>query len=148
MIKAIDHLGIITNDLQKSVEFYTDVLGFSISAKIEMDDAGFSAIFVEKNGSKIELMGYRGEIPKRSEGIEIKLGGGSIPINDHITFTVDDIANTVAELKEKGVEFCLEPINLEGGMKLASFKDPNGVLIELVEHPRFNVNKIYLRNFP
>ncbi len=55
------------------------MLGFSISAKIEMDDAGFSAIFVEKNGSKIELMGYRGEIPKRSEGIEIKLGGVQFP---------------------------------------------------------------------
>ena len=37
MIKTIDHIGILTKDLQKSVEFYTDVLGFSISAKIEMD---------------------------------------------------------------------------------------------------------------
>jgi len=33
MIKTIDHIGIITNNLQQSV-FYTDVLGFSISAKI------------------------------------------------------------------------------------------------------------------
>ncbi|MFZ3167850.1 MAG: hypothetical protein WA130_09565 [Candidatus Methanoperedens sp.] len=33
-----------------------------------MDDVGFSAIFVEKNGSKIELMGYKGAIPKRSGG--------------------------------------------------------------------------------
>jgi catechol 2,3-dioxygenase-like lactoylglutathione lyase family enzyme len=136
MIKTIDHIGIMTNDLQQSVNFYTDVLGFSVSAKIEMDDAGFSAIFVEKNGSKIELMGYRGAIPKRSDGIEIKLGGGSIPINDHITFSVDDLGATVTELKEKGVEFGIEPIQLEGGMKLASFKDPNGVLIELVEHPK------------
>ena len=132
MIKTIDHIGIMTNDLQKSVEFYTDVLGFSISTKIEMDDVGLSAIFVEKNGSKIELMGYRGAILERSEGIEIKLGGGSIPINDHITFTVDDIGATITELKEKGVEFGLEPIEVEGGMKIASFKDPNNVLIELV----------------
>ncbi|MCE8427474.1 MAG: VOC family protein [Candidatus Methanoperedens sp.] len=136
MIKTIDHIGIITNNLQQSVEFYTDVLGFSISAKIEMDDAGFSAIFVEKNGSKIELMGYRDEIPKRSEGIEIKLGGSSIPINDHITFSVDDIGATVTDLKEKGVIFYLEALQLEGGMKLASFKDPNGLLIELLEHPK------------
>lgn len=136
MIKAIDHIGIITNNLQKSVEFYTDVLGFSISTKIEMDDIGFSAIFVEKNGSKIELMGYRDEIPKRSEGIKINLGGSSIPINDHITFSVDDIGATVTDFKEKGVIFYLEPVQLEGGMKLASFKDPNGVLIELVEHPK------------
>jgi len=135
MIKTIDHIGIMTNDLQQSVEFYTDVLGFSVST-IEMDDVGLSAIFVEKNGSKIELMGYRGAIPKRSEGIEIKLGGDLIPINDHITFSVDDIGATVTELKEKGVEFVLEPIQVEGGMKIASFKDPNGVLIELVEHPK------------
>ena len=101
MIKTIDHIGIITNNLQQSVEFYTDVLGFSISAKIEMDEVGFSATFVEKNGSRIELMGYRDEIPKRSEGIEIKLGGSSIPINDHITFSVDDIGATVTELKRK-----------------------------------------------
>ncbi|MGB8218725.1 MAG: hypothetical protein WCE94_15610 [Candidatus Methanoperedens sp.] len=40
------------------------------------------------------------------------------------------------EFKEKGVIFDLEPLQLEGGMKLASFKDPNGVMIELVEHPR------------
>jgi catechol 2,3-dioxygenase-like lactoylglutathione lyase family enzyme len=101
-----------------------------------MDDTGFSAIFVEKNGSRIELMGYRGAIPKRSKGIEIKLGGDLIPINDHITFSVDDIGATVNDLKEKGVVFCLEPVQLEGSMKLASFKDPNGVLIELVEHPK------------
>jgi lactoylglutathione lyase len=136
MIKTIDHIGILTNDLQQSVDFYTDVLGFSISAKIEKDDVGFAAIFVEKNGSRIELIGYRGKIPKRSESIEIKLGEGSIPINDHITFTVDDIEATVTEIKEKGVEFGLEPIQVEGGMKIASFKDPNGVLIELVEYPK------------
>ncbi|MCZ7402267.1 MAG: VOC family protein [Candidatus Methanoperedens sp.] len=135
MIKTIDHIGILTNDLQRSAEFYTEVLGFSLCAKIEMADVGFSAIFVEKNGIKIELMGYMYEIPNRSEGIEIKLGGSPISINDHITFSVDDIEATVTELKEKGVIFCLEPVELEGGMKLSSFKDPGGVLIELVEHP-------------
>jgi glyoxylase I family protein len=134
MIKTIDHIGIMTNDLQKSVEFYTDVLGFSVSRKMEMAEAGLSEVFVEKDGSKIELMGYTEQIPKRSEGIEIKLGGSSIPINDHITFSVDNIGATVAELKGKGVIINLEPIQLEGGMKLASFKDPNSVLIELVEH--------------
>jgi len=48
MIKAIEHIGIMVNDVQQSVEFYTVVLGFSITDKIEMDDVGFSAIFVEK----------------------------------------------------------------------------------------------------
>lgn len=132
MIKAIEHIGILTDDLQRSVEFYTDVLGFSISMKIEMDEVGLSAVFVEKDGCKIELIGYR-DIPERSEGIEIKIGGKSLRLNDHITFSVDDIEATATELKKKGVVFELEPVQLEDSMKLASFKDPNGLLIELVE---------------
>lgn len=131
MIKTIDHIGIMTNALQQSVEFYTDVLGFSISRKIEMGE--FSAVFIEKGGNKIELMGFK-DVPKHPEGVELKIG--SIPLNDHISFSVDDIETTVTEFKEKGVVFDLEPIELEGGNKLASFKDPNGVSIELVEHPQ------------
>ena len=73
----------MTNALQQSVEFYTDVLGFSISRKIEMDE--FSAVFIEKGGSIIELMGSK-EFSKRPEGIELKIG--SIPLNDHISFSV------------------------------------------------------------
>ncbi len=48
---------------------------------------------------------------------------------------MEDIEDTVIELKKKGVKLDLEPMQLEGGMKLASFKDPNGMLIELVENP-------------
>jgi lactoylglutathione lyase len=136
MIKSIEAIVIMVNDLQKSVEFYTDVLGFSISNKIEMAEMGLSAVFVEKDGSRIGLMNYKGKkIPKRSDIDKIKLGESSIPINDHLTFSVDDIEATTTELKEKGVVFDLEPIQVEGGIKVAMFKDPEGVQIELVEHP-------------
>ena len=136
MIKAIECIVIMVNDIQKSVDFYTDVLGFSISNKIEMAEMGLSAVFVEKDGSRIGLMNYKGKkIPKRSDIDKIKLGESSIPINDHLTFSVDDIEDTTTELKGKGVVFDLEPIQVEGGIKVAMFKDPEGVQIELVEHP-------------
>jgi catechol 2,3-dioxygenase-like lactoylglutathione lyase family enzyme len=87
MIKNIDHIGILTSDLEKSVKFYTGVLGFSIAMKMEMAEAGLSAVFVEKAGSKIELMEYRGKnAPRRSKGVEISIGVHSIPINDHTPF--------------------------------------------------------------
>jgi catechol 2,3-dioxygenase-like lactoylglutathione lyase family enzyme len=136
MIKTIEAIVIVVNDLQKSVEFYTDVLGFSISNKIDMAEMGLSAVFVEKDGSRIGLMNYKGKkISKRSDNDKIKLGESSIPINDHFTFSVDDIEDTATELKGKGVIFNLEPISLEGGIKVAFFKDPDEVQIELVEHP-------------
>ncbi len=136
MIKAIDHIGIMTNDLEKSTIFYTDILGFSISMKMEMAESGLSAVFVERAGSIIELMRYTGKkSPMRSKGYSIAIGEHSIPINDHISFSVHNIPDTAVELKEKGVIFDLEPMELEGGIKLASFKDPDGVVIELIEHP-------------
>ena len=77
----------MVNDIHKSVEFYTDVLGFSISNKIDMAEAGLSAVFIEKDGSRIGLMNYKGKkIPKRSEFGKIKLGEISLPINDHYHF--------------------------------------------------------------
>jgi lactoylglutathione lyase len=137
MIKTIECIVIMVNDIQKSVEFYTEVLGFSISNKIDMAEAGLSAVFVEKEGSRIGLMNYKGKkIPKRSEMGKIKLGKSSIPMNDHITFSVDDIEATTTELKGKGVVFDLEPIQVEGGIKVAFIKDPEGVQLELVEYPK------------
>jgi catechol 2,3-dioxygenase-like lactoylglutathione lyase family enzyme len=136
MIKTIEAIVIMVNDLPKSVEFYTYVLGFSISNKIDMAEVGLSAVFVELDGSRIGLMNYKGKkIPKRSEIAKIKLGESSIPINDHLTFSVDNIEDTTTELKGKGVVFNLEPISMEGGIKVAFFKDPEGVQIELVEYP-------------
>lgn len=134
MIRSIDHIGILTDNLQESIEFYTGVLGFSISTKMEMDEIGLSIVFVEKNGSKIELMGLR-NVHERAEDIKIQLGDRVLPINDHVTFSVDDIEATVTQLKGKNVTFEMDPIELEGGMKIAYFKDPGGALIELVEHP-------------
>ncbi len=136
MIKTIDHIGIMTNDLEKSIQFYKDVLGFSIAMKMEMAEAGLSVAFIEKQGSKIELMEHIGKnAPKRSKGVKIALGGSSIPVNNHISFSVDKIEETVNEFKEKRVVFDQDPIQLEGGIKLAYIKDPDGSLIELVEHP-------------
>ena len=137
MIKTIEAIVIMVNDLQTSVDFYTDMLGFSISNKIELAEMGLSTVFVEKDGGRIGLMNYKGKkIPKRSDIDKIKLGESSIPINDHLTFSVDDIEATTTELKEKGVVFDLEPMQVEGGIKVAFIKDPEGVLLELVEYPK------------
>jgi hypothetical protein len=49
-----------------------------------MADAGFSAVFVEKGGIKIELMNYKGKnVPKRLDVAKLRIGVSSIPINDH-----------------------------------------------------------------
>ncbi len=49
------------------------------------------------------------------------------------TFNVDDIQETYAELKEKGVEFVKEPAQEEWGGWFATFKDPDGNYLQIFE---------------
>ena len=58
---------------------------------------------------------------------------------------MDNIEATTTELKGKGVVFNLEPIQLEGGIKVAFFKYPEGVQIELVEPLLIKDIKIKIR---
>ncbi len=47
-------------------------------------------------------MEYRGKkVPKRFEVAKLKLGGGSIPIDDHLAFSVEDMESTANELKRR-----------------------------------------------
>ncbi len=49
------------------------------------------------------------------------------------TLNVDDIQETYAELKEKGVEFIKEPAQEEWGGWFATFKDPDGNYLQIFE---------------
>ncbi len=50
---------------------------------------------------------------------------------DHIGFKVADLDAAAAELKGKGAEFLMEPIEIAPGVKIAFVIGPDGVMIEL-----------------
>ncbi len=47
---------------------------------------------------------------------------------------VSDIDKTTKELQEKGIKFVGGHVDTPSGTKIAFFKDPNGVEIELIQH--------------
>ncbi|NAZ85647.1 VOC family protein [Kineococcus indalonis] len=51
----------------------------------------------------------------------------------HVGFKVDRVDPHVEQLKAAGVQFQLEPIEAEGGVRITFFRDPDGTLLELVE---------------
>jgi catechol 2,3-dioxygenase-like lactoylglutathione lyase family enzyme len=51
----------------------------------------------------------------------------------HIGFTVSDIDARAAALRAQGVRFRMEPKNAYGGVRIAFFYDPDGVLLEFVQ---------------
>ena len=65
-------------------------------------------------------------------------GVGDPPVSpyqglDHFGFLVRDIDKVVAELKDKGAEFTMEPNDIRPGVRIAFLRAPEGVSIELLE---------------
>jgi lactoylglutathione lyase len=52
---------------------------------------------------------------------------------EHIGLTVDDIDVAVADLRAKGAEIAVEPMDYSAGTRLAFIRGPDGVMIEIVQ---------------
>jgi lactoylglutathione lyase len=124
MIKKIEHIGIRVKDLERSVSFYSNVLGFMVRGRMENKTTGLKIAFVRVGDSEIELLQYpdQGEEP---------LPAGVIA---HIAFRVDAIEDVLARLMEAGVELRdQQPREVFGDTKIAFFYGPDGEVLELYQ---------------
>jgi len=140
-MKNIRHFGIVVTDIEKSLEFYRDTLGFKIKIDALEEGKFIDAILGLKgvkvrtvkmaadDGNLIELLWYQSHKGKKIENKEIFDIGAS-----HPAFTVENLDDEYKRLKEKGVKFIFSPqISPNGKAKVAFCYDPDGVPIELVE---------------
>ena len=113
MIVGIDHIEILVEDLEKSVDFYK-LLGFEMvnwteeerTVEMKAGDANFDIIEITEERNEVGL--------------------------HHIAFLVDDVDKTVKEWKEKGVEITLEPMVSErSGRRLSAMKDVDGIMHQI-----------------
>ena len=140
MIKDIRHTGIVVVDLEASIHFYRDLLGFQIAK--QMEEAGdyidnISSLrnvkvttvkMTSPSGQMIELLKYHSH-PVEQKTCEICESGIS-----HIAFTVDDLDTEYERLKGKGIQFNSPPqLSPDGYAKVTFCRAPEGTLIELVE---------------
>lgn len=140
MIKNIRHTGIVVSDLEKSLNFYKDLLGFKITK--QMDEAGkyIDAVLAMSHvkvttikmtapdGQIIELLYYHSH-PRKQKPREICDIGIA-----HIAFTVNDLDQVYDRIKAEGVPFNSPPqLSPDGYAKVTFCLAPEGTLIELVE---------------
>jgi catechol 2,3-dioxygenase-like lactoylglutathione lyase family enzyme len=129
MFKRIDHVEIVTDQPERTVEFYTEVLGFEVKARDRATRSGLGVpldlVYLELGGTTIELLSYDGALvapAPREEHLGCRM----------IALEVDDMNSTLACLQEKGVEDVWGPVTREGYAR-AEICDPNGFRIELRE---------------
>jgi lactoylglutathione lyase len=140
---AFSHFGICVRDLERSLRFYCDGLGFEqaeshaigseFARLMDLDDVTVTSQFIRRGPTAIELLAFTDPVP---------VGDGSRrPVHrlglTHLSFRVRDLEATLERLVELGgavVESSRTVIDLGGTpLQFVYCTDPDGVRVELMD---------------
>ena len=139
MILGIEHTALSVSDLDRSIEFYRDVIGLEVIRILDCDvDSKLGKVVgldpckariahLQRGEVMLELFEYqtpRGEEIKKSR---TQADHGYI----HIGFTSDDTRADYEKLRKKGIEFISEPVECRPGVWIVYFRGPDGEICEL-----------------
>lgn len=122
------HTMLRVGDLERSIKFYTDVLGMRLLRRSENEQYKYSLAFLgyadESESSVIELT-YNWGVDKYELGTAY----------GHIALGVDDIYSTIEAVRSAGGKITREPGPVLGGTTVIAFaEDPDGYKIEFIEN--------------
>jgi catechol 2,3-dioxygenase-like lactoylglutathione lyase family enzyme len=115
-LKAVRHTGINISDVNKSKEFYGQVIGMTELPRPELPIPG---AWYECNGVQVQLIGHS----------ETMKGAG---VGPHIALQVEDLEQAKQELKARGIAFQeLTPPPSMRANPVVFVRDPDGNVVEL-----------------
>jgi catechol 2,3-dioxygenase-like lactoylglutathione lyase family enzyme len=144
-VLRIGHTGITVSDLERSMRFYRDVLGFEVSAPVQVSGPLFDALtgvpgcvvdvaFARGLGQTIELLSYREPADRRTSTLR-----SCDPGFWHLCLKVRDIEAVVRAVHASGfaplsdIQTVTDP-PLQG-LRAVYVRDPDGVALELLQEP-------------
>lgn len=121
------HTMLRVGDLDRSIKFYTEVLGMSLLRRNDYPEGKFTLAFIgyqaESDGAVIELTHNWGV-----ESYELGTGYG------HIALEVDDAYEACAQIKARGGVVSREAGPMKHGTTVIAFvEDPDGYKVELIQ---------------
>ena len=126
---------IICHDLDKSLHFYQEIMGFEIALDVFVTDEiatkaglapkGFRQVRLNVGKTLIKLVGIDPTPGPRTHEFAAGVRW--------LTFFIEDMAGTYERMKEQGVTFLGEPFSAMEAAGVACALDPDGILIEMVE---------------
>ena len=120
------HTMLRVGDLDRSIKFYTEVLGMKLLRKKDYPDGKFTLAFIgygdESENTVIELTCNWG-----TDSYELGTGYG------HIALEVDDVYKATEEIRRRGGKILRDAGPMNAGTTVISFvEDPDGYPIELI----------------
>lgn len=117
---GVEHIGIKALDLEKALQFYTEVLGFKFMKRIKPGEV--ELVFLELGGTVVELV-------EVVDGQKYEDG-----VVNHLAIKVSDIFKAVKHLKDHHAELITpEPMPIGEGQYNFFFRGPSGEKLELYQ---------------
>jgi glyoxylase I family protein len=147
-ILGADHTGITVSNLERSLAFWHDVLGFEPShtahqtGELAQEITGVPRAEIKlgvvktPNGHKIELLEYLAP-PQRKPRVDLRPSDvGSV----HVALVVDDLDAILNAINASGWKAAGKPQTLQSGpnagKRVVYVRDPDGTTIEFMQQPK------------
>ncbi|HUV93724.1 MAG TPA: VOC family protein [Anaerolineae bacterium] len=139
-IEGQHHIGITVSDLERSIEFYRDMLGMTLRSEGELTGERISKIvglqgthiksaYLAAGDLVLELFQYLEPAGGKQKASLRQIDVGHY----HLAFLVDDIDDAYEKLTARGVRFSDAPQHFENGGGAIYFWDPDGVALEFIQ---------------
>ena len=120
------HTMIRTGNLDRSIDFYSNVLGMKLLRKKDYPEGKFTLAFI---GYGAELTNTVIELTHNWSVDSYEMGNGF----GHIAIEVDDVYAACNDIKQRGGTVTREAGPMKGGTTIIAFvRDPDGYMIELI----------------
>jgi lactoylglutathione lyase len=144
MIESFNHFSFTVSNLEKTVDFYTDILGMEVfsfadreqeySEKVTGIKGSYLKIaYLKGYGIIVELIEYVGSDKRGGRSSSDNIGAG------HICFNVSNLNELLASWKKKGITFKSDAVPVVAGAnkggQVVYAEDPDGIIVELIEPP-------------
>ena len=141
MTITIRHVGLVVADLDQSIKFWCETMGFVVSRTMEESGPHIDAMMglkevkvttaklADPNGNLLELLHFHSHPDKKSwDGKPYSSG------LTHLAFTVTNLNETLHRIKLAGGSIPFQPqLSPDGQVKVTYASAPGGVILELVE---------------
>jgi len=126
-MRRILHTMLRVKDLQRSIDFYTNILGMKVLRDVDQPEEKYTLVF----------LGFGEESETHALELTYNYGVSTYEMGNaygHIAISVDDCHAACSEIREKGGNITLEAKPLFGSNEIIAFvTDPDGYKIELIQ---------------
>lgn len=120
-IKGIDHIAIVVKDMDRSIKFYSEILGLIILYDGRKDGGDKKSFLGIKDKSFVAM----------TENLNKNIEQNTIESVSHFAFKVDDLEKARKTLEDRGIQFIEEKANEKGKIVAYHFLDPDGFELEI-----------------